>query len=104
MNPSREKVQLATDAIEAEMRRIGLWQEAPLPEQAYRFTQAFAGDTMSCEQWLQFIFLPRVREIAQSHGRFPSHSEVAVYAMRNFDGMDNTSHLQDLLSGFDEMF
>jgi hypothetical protein len=41
------------------MRRIGLWQSQPLRPHQLQFTQAFAADTTSFAEWLQFIFLPR---------------------------------------------
>jgi len=102
--PSHESVAQRIDAIEAEMRRIGLWQEeAPDPERL-RFTRAFAGDTMTFEQWLQFIFIARVREIVAARGEFPSRSQVAAQAVREFDGFDEASGLISLLSEFDSQF
>jgi len=67
------------DRIEAEMRRIGWWQNAPLRPEQLHFKQAFAMDTMTLAQWLQFIFLPRVREAAASN-EFPSGSSVGAHA------------------------
>jgi uncharacterized protein YqcC (DUF446 family) len=91
------------DLIEAEMRNIGLWQDQPLQPEQMEFEQAFAMDTMTFAQWLQFIFLPRVREAAAS-GEFPSSSSVATQGIREFDGDDNASHLITLLSEFDALF
>jgi uncharacterized protein YqcC (DUF446 family) len=92
-------------AIEAEMKRIGMWQETPLSEAAYRFTQAFAMDTMAFSQWLQFVFIPRVKQIVAEKGTFPTASMVAAQAVREFDTDPlDTSHLQTLLSEFDRMF
>lgn len=48
--------------IESEMMRVGLWQPEPLGEEQYNFHQAFALDTMTFTQWLQFIFIPRVND------------------------------------------
>lgn len=90
--------------IEAEMQRIGYWSADPLPEEAYDFQQAFAMDTMAFSQWLQFVFIPRVREIIEEHGTFPSNSMVAAQAVREFDGDENTSQLLSLLSEFDDLF
>jgi uncharacterized protein YqcC (DUF446 family) len=49
------------DAIEAEMRRVGLWQDGPLDPGALGFRQPFGADTMTFVQWLQFVLLPRAR-------------------------------------------
>lgn len=91
------------DEIEAEMRRIGMWQEEPLRPEQMEFTQAFAMDTMAFSQWLQFIFLPRVREaVAANH--FPGSSSVGAQAVREFDGVNEASGLITLLSEFDGLF
>jgi uncharacterized protein YqcC (DUF446 family) len=91
------------DQIEAEMRRIGIWQaEPPRPEQR-KFTKAFAMDTMAFSQWLQFIFLPRVRE-AVAANRLPKGSSVGAQAVREFDGHPEADRLLTLLSEFDALF
>ncbi len=103
--PAYEIIARQADAIEAEMRRIGLWQDMPLKPEQYQFQRAFAGDTMAFPQWLQFIFLPRVRDIIAKHGQFPASSQVAAYAIREFDTYpQDTSRLHQLLYDFDRMF
>jgi len=89
--------------IEAEMRRIGFWQSEPLRPEQLEFTQAFAMDTMTFAQWLQFIFLPRVREAAASN-QFPSGSSVGAQAVREFDGSPEAGDLITLLAEFDALF
>ena len=88
--------------IEAEMKQIGYWQETPLPAEAYNFQLAFAMDTMAYSQWLQFVFIPRVRSILDSHGEFPPSSSVGTQALREFDGDRDADHLVSLLCSFDE--
>jgi uncharacterized protein YqcC (DUF446 family) len=91
------------DQIEAEMRSIGMWQSGPLQPEQLDFKQAFAMDTMTFSQWLQFIFLPRVREAAAAND-FPSGSSVGAQAVREFDGNPETDRLITLLSEFDSLF
>jgi uncharacterized protein YqcC (DUF446 family) len=91
------------DQIEAEMRRIGMWQAEPLRPEQLKFTKAFAMDTMAFSQWLQFIFLPRVREAVAAKS-FPKGSSVGAQAVREFDGQPESEHLLTLLSEFDTLF
>ena len=97
-------VERKIDEIEAEMRRIGMWQEEPLPPEMYNFTRAFGMDTMAGAQWLQFILIPRVRSIIAERGDFPNGSAVAVWASREFDGYPGADDLHTLLSEFDRLF
>jgi uncharacterized protein YqcC (DUF446 family) len=103
MPPSHGEVAAKLDAIEAELRRAGLWQEAPLPDEAYDFSRAFASDTMTYAQWLQFVFVPRVRELVAAGGEFPATSSVGAQGVREFDGDDRADVLVQLLSEFDAL-
>jgi uncharacterized protein YqcC (DUF446 family) len=102
--PDPKTVERHLDAIEAEMKRAGLWQSEPLPEDAYQFRQAFAMDTMAFSQWLQFIFVPRVRQIIGTGEAFPSTSMVGAQAVREFDTVPEAGELVRLLSEFDALF
>ncbi len=104
MTVSYESAGKMADRIEEEMKRIGMWQGKPLEPERYKCKEAFCMDTMSFEQWLQFILIPRVREIIEAKGKFPAGSAVAVMAVRNFDGLDDAEKLISLLAEFDGMF
>ena len=99
--PDSGLVRERIDEIEAEMKRAGLWSNAPLPAEAYNFRQAFGMDTMAFSQWLQYIFVPRVNAIIEAGGPFPSRSQVGAQATREFDGDNDASHLVTLLCQFD---
>ncbi|HSB03019.1 MAG TPA: YqcC family protein [Anaerolineales bacterium] len=101
--PNPQAVLSNLEEIETEMRRINLWQEKPLQPEQYDFRAAFAGDTMSFPQWLQFIFIPSVKRAAANED-FPSKSQVSAKAVREFDGMEAASGLIELLSRFDALF
>lgn len=85
------------------MRRIGFWQDESLRPEQLKSTKAFDMDTMAFPQWLQFVFLPRVREAAASN-RFPSSSSVGAQAAREFDGEPSAGKLLTLLAEFDALF
>ena len=99
-----ESVKRIIGEIELEMKRIGYWRTEPLPEIAYQFHQAFAVDTMTFTQWLQFILIPRVHQVLDENGVFPTSSMVGTQGLREFDGNERASRLVDLLLEFDQLF
>jgi len=99
-----EKAAAAIAGIEQEMKDIGFWQPDPLLPEAYNFRQAFAADTMAFSQWLQFIFIPRVKEIIENRTQFPSGSQVGIVAVKEFEGNDRAEKLVRLLNEFDALF
>lgn len=91
------------DLIEAQMRRIGIWPSGALRPEPFEFKKAFAMDTVTSGQWLQFVFLPRAHETAAS-GRLPETSSVGVQGVREFATHPQASHVVTLLSEFDALF
>ena len=102
-SPLSEAVGAKLDEIEGEMHSIGLWQALPLNPDQLQFSSAFGADKMAFSQWLQLIFIPRVREaIAANH--FPPSSDVGTQAIREFDTEPKAARLAILLTEFDALF
>jgi uncharacterized protein YqcC (DUF446 family) len=89
--------------IEAEMHGIDMWSEVAPSADKFQSRVAFFGDTMSFDQWLQFVFLPRVHEVLDGKSPAPASSSVGAYAVREFDGLDQANRLIGLLSEFDRL-
>lgn len=104
MKPRYEQLAAAADAIEVEMRDAGLWRATPPTPEAMRFQRAFGADTLAFEQWLQFVLLPRLREIVATRGPIPPTSQVGAYAVREFDGRDECQALTSRLCALDALF
>ena len=98
------KIITVLDAIESEMRRIGIWStQASLPEDIV--PQApFGHGQITFEQWIQYVLIPNARGLAESNGPYPSQSQVAAQAAREFSGFDEAEHLSSLLCDFDAIF
>ena len=103
MDEKRESIKDRLSEIEAEMRRVGLWQDEPLPREAYDYTLAFARDTMAFHQWLQFVFIPQVIDMVENYAELPRKSEVGITAGQAFAGWEKGDRLVELLRQFDEL-
>ena len=89
------------DRIEQELRGLGWWRESAMPDAAFDSQNAFFSDTMAYSEWLQFVLLDRIRDIAKNGGTFPRESNVGAQAVREFDGYVEARDLVVLLSEFD---
>lgn len=90
------------DALEAELRRMGWWQDRPIEPERLQFRAAFGMDTMAFPQWLQFVFVPAGRAVAAGTRPLPPASALAAHAVREFDGLDEqTVTLRELLQRID---
>lgn len=67
-------------ALEAELRRLDLWEaHAPIAADL-QSVQPFCCDTLSLPQWLQWILLPRMRAAVSAGGPYPPRSGIHAYA------------------------
>ncbi|MDB6143967.1 MAG: yqcC [Pseudomonas sp.] len=90
--------------IERELRVLGWWSESPPSAQALASHEPFCVDTLGFEQWLQWIFLPRMKVILEQDLPLPNASGILemaemVYATRQ----DEVRFLQKLLAQFDRL-
>lgn len=66
--------------IERELRVCGLWASSPPDAQAFASQEPFCVDTLSFEQWLQWIFLPRMKDILERDDLLPTVSGILAMA------------------------
>lgn len=72
--------------IEMELRQLGLWESEPPPEEAFQSTKPFCIDTLEFHQWLQFVFVARMKVIVEEDRPLPSVSGIAPMAEEHFRG------------------
>jgi uncharacterized protein YqcC (DUF446 family) len=91
------------DRISAELRRLGRWSTEPLDPERLIDMGAFGMKTLAPEEWIQFVLLPRLRELVASRGELPRESQTSVWASRQFDGAPEAAALVELLRELDEL-
>ncbi|WP_285418131.1 YqcC family protein [Pseudomonas sp. efr-133-TYG-5] len=90
--------------IESELRTQGWWDAVEPSAEALSSVEPFSVDTLEFEQWLQWIFLPKMKFILEQDLPLPNASGIQemaemVFASRDVQGRDR--RLQALLKEFD---
>ena len=68
------------DELEAELREQGFWNDVPPSPEALASAQPFAVDTLTLPEWLQWIYLQRLRALIEADLPLPSGAQVRPYA------------------------
>ena len=90
--------------VEANLRSSGRWDPDRPPEAALGSQQPFCLDTLRFEQWLQWIFLPRMKQILENRRPLPAKSGIFAYAQDYLCNNDPPSNnLLNLIKRFDEL-
>ena len=70
--------------IEQEMRTQGLWSDATPSEQDLSSPEPFSVDRLDFEQWVQWIFLPKMKRIIEEGQTLPNVSGIRHMAEHVF--------------------
>lgn len=66
--------------LEAAMRTASLWSAQAPSEQAMTSTMPFMYDTLKIEEWLQWVFMPRLHALLDANAALPNNCSVQPLA------------------------
>lgn len=84
------------------MRRIGLWRIKPPSATALQSQLPFCCDTMEFSEWLQWVLLPRMKELIEQNRPLPT--QCAIYPMAEDKISPYHPQLRQLIQEFDQLF
>lgn len=103
MDPVNHQLADLILGIEAEMRRIGLWQSERPDAEALSSLVPFCHDTLAFSQWLQWVFLPKMKAVVETEEDFPASSDITPLAEYSFERLpQQTGRLLELIAAFDD--
>lgn len=93
--------------LSEELKKLALWQDIPPNPELLASTAPFCCDTLTFEQWLQFVFIVKMRELVHAGLNLPLAISLLPMAEEAFKHLDETklalfnviANLDKLLSG-----
>lgn len=80
MTHSYSELSQLIEKIEIEMRAIGIWGDELPSAEALASTMPFCYDTLEFGEWLQWIFLPRIKQLIDQEMPLPDKCDIAPLA------------------------
>ncbi len=65
--------------LQTVMFELDLWQTIPPKKEAFASTEPFSLDTMTANEWLQWVFIPRMQALLDSGAPLPTKIAVSPY-------------------------
>lgn len=91
--------------IEAELRRIKLWSAIRPDNIALSSPNPFCYDTLTFDQWLQWILIPRTKTVIEADLPLPGSSDIASMAEHVLAKLtDEPEPLLALIQRLDRLF
>lgn len=90
--------------LERELRACGLWSPQAPPLAALSSQEPFCLDTLNFEQWLQWVFIPRMATIIEAGTRMPPGCNIQPMAEESFAHLGRRGHdLRSILGRIDRL-
>ncbi|MCL1084896.1 YqcC family protein [Shewanella glacialipiscicola] len=95
------QTQVKLDQIAQALKEAELWSELAPSADAMASTAPFACDLMPLEQWLQFVLLPRMRNLIDTAAPLPTQIAIAPMAEHVWQNMPLRQNLIGVLNELD---
>lgn len=103
MNTFNQIIQEQLNEIKKEMLFRGMWQSLPPAPEAFLSEQPFAIDTMSANEWLQWIFLPRIQALIDANCVLPRNFSLSPYFEEALQEQEEARQLLSLIKHLDQL-
>lgn len=70
--------------LQSQMERKGLWQTLPPSPDKMMSVEPFSIDTLTFLEWLQWVYIARLRAIIEADAELPSGAQVYPYGEEAF--------------------
>lgn len=88
--------------LEDQLRLLKCWQSERPSEHSLSSSEPFSIDTLCFTQWLQFIFIEKMRQLLQQNQPLPSAMEIAPMASEYFKMQQlNSGEILNLITRID---
>lgn len=96
-------IQIVLADLELAMQAADLWSNSPPSQQALASQQPFACDTLYFEQWLQFIFIPRMLSMIASEQPLPRDCAILPMAEESLKHKHSVKQVLALIESCDAL-
>lgn len=98
------QTQLLLDRLETVMREADIWESTSPDAAALASSEPFAIDTLTCSQWLQWIFIPRMKLLVTLKATLPTQFEISPYVEEAMKAQPGCSAVLAVTREFDQLF
>lgn len=99
------QVRVLLQRIAEQMQALKLWQAHPPAAEAFESGEPFCIDVMHAEEWLQWVFLPRMLALLEAEQPLPTRFAITPYFEEAWKHRlnDDTQGLLQILQQLDEL-
>ncbi len=104
MPRSHKEVEILITKLEHHLREAMLWSSHTPSQKALQSMVPFAFDSMPFEQWLQFIFIPKMSDLVCNQKALPNNLQLLPMAEQCLDTGEHHRGVIELIRQIDLIF
>jgi uncharacterized protein YqcC (DUF446 family) len=104
MPRSHKEVEILIIKLEQSLRAAKLWSSCGPSVEALQSKLPFAFDTMPIEQWLQFVFIPKMSQIVSTKSTLPDNLKLLPMAEQTLSTTGSQSVVIEAIKQIDLVF
>lgn len=90
--------------LERELTRLGYWQDTSPSASALASCEPFSIDTLSCTEWLQWVFIFKMRYLIENQMTLPPPFAISPYVEMALNGVSDQQDLIQATKNIDVFF
>ena len=90
--------------LEVELTLHGYWDKTSPSKAALSSVLPFSIDTLNCTEWLQWIFIPKIRQLLEEKSPFKSAVSISPYVDESMRGQRGHKEITGLSKEMDAFF
>lgn len=92
-----QRILMQLAQLEQLMQDLALWQEQCPSQEALASIQPFAVDTLTATEWLQWIFIPKLRQLVEQQSPLPTQIAITPYLEESCKELAGLSELLQVI-------
>ncbi|WP_070962767.1 YqcC family protein [Vibrio sonorensis] len=89
--------------LSIQLQENGLWESKEPTEEQLNSPEPFSLDRLSPEQWLQWIFIPKMQVLTEEKGQIPNGFSIAPYFEECWKELPNLSDVIATIKEIDKL-
>ncbi|KXF81024.1 YqcC family protein [Enterovibrio coralii] len=99
-----QKVGVLLLQLKTVLEQHGHWQDEAPADDKLASSEPFAIDTLSCTEWLQWIFIPKMQFLVDHQFPLPTSFSISPYVEEALKGTDGHLEITQVSTDIDALF
>ncbi len=90
--------------LQQQLEQNGHWQDLPPSDDMMNSYEPFSIDALSCSEWLQWVFIPKMKYLVKNNAPLPMMLAIAPYVQQSMQQKKGYKEIHQACIAIDALF